>query len=123
MKLGRPVSFPATAAPGLAVLLFHVNPAALKTAGSLVVLLAAAVTTAAGLMVAVGRLRLRPRSPQVHAPWVRAAPDPGPPGQVNFHDDGPAAARTVRGEPGPVAGLATTGKAPDVLPRRSNVLD
>ena len=53
MKLGRPVSFSATAAPGLAVLLFHVNPAALKTAGSLVVLLAAAVTTAAGLMVAV----------------------------------------------------------------------
>src|SRR5690348_11170404 len=107
MKLGRPVSFSATAAPGLAVLLFHVNPAVLKTAGSLVVLLAAAVTTAAGLMVAVGRLRLRPRPPQGHAPWVRAVPDPGPPGQVNFHDDGPAAARAVRSEPGPVAGLAT----------------
>jgi hypothetical protein len=59
MKLGRPVSFSATTAPGLAVLLFHVNPAALKTAGS----------------------------------------------------------------PGPVAGVATTEEVPDVLPRRSNVLD
>jgi hypothetical protein len=112
MKLGRPVRFPATAAPGLAVLLFHVNPAALKTAGSLVVLLAATVTTAAGLMVAVGRLRLRPRPRQVHAPWVRAVPDPGPPGQVSVHDHGPTAS-AARSEPGPVAGIATTEEAPD----------
>jgi hypothetical protein len=78
MKLGRPVRLSATAAPGLAVLLFQVNPASLKTAGSLVVLLVAAVTTAAGLTVAMGRLRLRPRPPQVRAPGVRAVPDPRP---------------------------------------------
>jgi hypothetical protein len=121
MKLDRPVRFPATAAPGLAALVFHVNPAALKSPGSLVVLLAAAVTTTVGLTVAVGRLRLRPRPPQVHAPWVRAVPDPGSPGQVNVHDDGPAAARAVRSEAGPVAGIATTEEA--LLPRRSNFPD
>jgi hypothetical protein len=110
MKLGRPVRFPATAAPGLAVLLFHVNPAALKTAGSLIVLLAAAVTTATGLAIAVGRLRLRPRPPQVHTSWVRVVPDLGPRGRVNVHDDGPTAARS---EPDPVAGIAMTEEAPD----------
>jgi hypothetical protein len=92
MKLSRPVRLSAAAAPALAILLFHVNPAALKTAGSVVVLLAAAVTTAAGLTVAVGRLRLRPPAPR-RAPGVRAAPDPGPPGQVSVHDAGPAVAR------------------------------
>jgi len=100
MKLGRPVRFPATVAPGLAVLLFQVDPASLKTAGSVAVLLAAGVTTAAGLTVAVGRLRLRPRPP-VRAPGVRAMPDPGPPGRVDIHDAGPAAIRAARIEPGP----------------------
>jgi hypothetical protein len=38
MKLGQPVRLPAAALPGLAVLLFHVDPASLKTAGSLAVL-------------------------------------------------------------------------------------
>jgi hypothetical protein len=111
MKLGRPVRSSVTAAPGLAALLFQVDPASLKTAGSLVVLLAAAVTTAAGLTVAVGRLRLRPRPP-VRAPGVRAVPDPGPPGQVDIHDAGPAATRTVRMEPSPVAGLAMIEEGP-----------
>ena len=111
MKLGRPVRLPAAMAPGLAVLLFHVDPASLQTAGSLAVLLAAAVTTAAGLAVAVGRLRLRPR-PVVRAPGVRAVPDPGPPGQVDIHDAGPAAIRAVRIDPGPVAGIATIEEGP-----------
>ena len=114
MKLGRrlsriclldPVGLSASAAPGLAALLFQLNPASLKRVISLAVLLAAAVTTAAGLAVAVGRLRLRPHPPPAHEPGVRAVPDPGPPGQLDVHSSGPAAARTVRTGPGPVAGI------------------
>ena len=114
MKLGRrlsriclldPVGLSASAAPGLAALLFQLNPASLKRVISLAVLLAAAVTTAAGLAVAVGRLRLRPHPPPAHEPSVRAVPDPGPPGQLDVHSSGPAAARTVRTRPGPVAGI------------------
>jgi hypothetical protein len=92
MKLGRrlsgiclldPVGLPAAAAPGLAVLVFQ-----LKTAVSLVVLLAATVTTAAGLAVAAGRLRLRPGPPPARGPSVRAVPEPGPPGQLDVHSSG-----------------------------------
>jgi hypothetical protein len=125
MKLGRrlsgislpvPVRLPAAAAPGLAVLLFQLDPASLKAAISLVVLLAATVTTAAGLAVAVGRLRLRPYPPPAHAPSVRAVPDPGPPGQLDVHSSGPAAARTVRSKPSPVAGMTTTEEGPAMTP-------
>jgi len=63
---------------------------------ALVVLLAAAVTTAAGLTVAVSRLRLRPPTPPVPAPCVRAVPEPGLRSQVSVHDTGPAAARTIQ---------------------------
>lgn len=136
MKLGRrlsgiclldPVGLSPSAAPGLAVLLFQLNPASLKRAISLAVLLAAAVTTAAGLAVAVGRLRLRPHPPPAHEPGVRAVPDPGPPGQLDVHSSGPAAARTVRTGPGPVAGITTTGEGPAMTPappgRPSSALD
>jgi hypothetical protein len=81
MKLGRPVRLPAATVLGLAVLLFHVNAASLKTAGSLIVLLAAVVTTAAGLMVAVSRLRLRPHARESGcwpAAATRSAPAPPP---------------------------------------------
>jgi hypothetical protein len=88
MKLDRPVGLPATAVPGLAVLLFHVHAASLKTAGSLIVLLAAVVTTAAGLTVAVSRLRLRPHA-LVRTPGVRTVADPGPLGQVDIRHAGP----------------------------------
>jgi hypothetical protein len=98
MKLGRPVRLPTATVPGLAVLLFHVNAASLKTAGSLIVLLAAVVTTAAGLTVAVSRLRLRPHA-LVRTPGVRTVADPGPLGQVDIRDAGPAATRAVRVEP------------------------
>jgi len=74
---------------------------------ALVVLLAAAIMTAAGLTVAVSQLRLRPPTPPVPAPCVRAVPELGPPGQVNVRDTGPAAARTVHIGPSPVAGSTT----------------
>jgi hypothetical protein len=136
MKLGRrlsgtcfldPVGLSASTAPGVAVLLFQLNPASLQTAVSLAVLLAAVVTTAAGLAVTVGRLRLRPHPPPVQAPSVRAVPDPGPPGQLNVHSSGPAAARTMRVEPSPVAGITTIGEGPATPPappdRPSSALD
>jgi hypothetical protein len=98
MKLGEPVRLPATAAPALTVVLLHVDPAWLKTAGSLVVLLAAGVTTAAGLTVAVGRLRLRPLRPRGPAAGVtttqegQARPDRQPTALAPDHDD-PASLR------------------------------
>jgi len=113
MKLGQPVRLSAVATPALAVVLFQADLVSLKTAGSLVVLLAAAVTTAAGLTVAVGRLRLRPPPPPVRTPGVRAVPDPGPPGQVSVDDAGSAVARAVHIEPGPVADIMTIGEGPD----------
>ena len=111
MKLGQrlsgtclldPAGLPAAVAPGLAVLVFQP-----KTAVSLVVALAATVTTAAGLAVAAGRLRPRPRRPLARGPGVRAVPDPGPPGRLDVHRSGPAAARTVPAGPGPAAGITT----------------
>jgi len=136
MKLGRrlsgirlldPVGIPAAAAPGLALLLFQLNPASLQTAVSLVVLAAAAVTTAAGLAVAAGRLRLLPHPPPAHEPSVRAVPDPGPPGQLDVHSSGPAAAHTLHAGPGPVAGITTIEEGPAMTPaspdRPSGALD
>jgi hypothetical protein len=111
MKLGRPIGLPAAAVPGLAVLLFHVHAASLKTAGSLIVLLAAVVTTAAGLTVAVSRLRLRPHA-LVRAPGVRTVADPGPLGQVDIRDAAPAATRAVRVEPSPGIRLLADGSYP-----------
>jgi hypothetical protein len=86
MKLGGPVRLPAATAPALRVALLHVDPAGLKTAGSLVVLLAAGVTTAAGLTVAVGRLRLRPHRPPVRAVHL----PPGPAAGITTAQEGPA---------------------------------
>jgi len=100
--LPEPAGLSAAVAPGLAVLVFQP-----KTAVSLVVALAATVTTAAGLAVAGGRLRLRPRRPLPRGPSVRAVPDPGPPGRLDVHRSGPAAARTVPAGPGPAAGIIT----------------
>jgi len=111
-----PAGSSAATAPGLAFVLFQLNTASLQTAVSLIVLLAVAVTTAAGLAVAVGRLRLRPHPPPVHAPSVRAVPDPGPPGQLNVHSSGPATARMVRVEPGRGAGITTIEEGPAMTP-------
>jgi hypothetical protein len=62
--------------------------------------------------VAVGHLRLRPPPPPVQDPVVRAVPDPSPPGQVSFHDAGPAVARGVHIEPRQVAGIMPIGEGP-----------
>ena len=86
---------------------FPVNPASSNWTGPLVFLLAAAVMAAAGLTAAVRHLRLRSRPPLVHAPSVRAVPEPGPPGQVDVHNTGSAPTRTVRIESGPGASITT----------------
>ena len=90
---------------------FQVNPTSPTGTGPLVFLLAAAVMAAAGLTAGVRRLRLRSRRPVVHAPNVRAVPEPGPPGQVDVHDTGPTATRTVRIESNPGASITTIEEA------------
>jgi hypothetical protein len=89
---------------------FPVNPASPTGTGPLVFLLAAAVMAAAGLTAAVRYLR-RPRPPLVHAPSVRAVPEPGPPGQVDVHNTGSAPTRTVRIESSPGASITTIEEA------------
>ena len=90
---------------------FQVNPVSPKGTGPLVFLLAAAAIAAAGLAAGVRRLRLRSRRPLVHAANVRAVPEPGPPGQVDVHDTGPTATRTVRIESSPGASITTIEEA------------
>ena len=90
---------------------FQVDPASPKGTGPLVFLLAAAVMAAAGLTAGVRRLRLRSHRPPVHAPNVRAVPEPGPPGQVDVHNTGPTATRTVRIESSPGARTTTIEEA------------
>ena len=90
---------------------FQVNPASPTGTGPLVFLLAAAVLAAAGLTAGVRRLRLRSHRPPVHAPTVRAVPEPGPPGQVDVHDTGPTGTRTVRVESNPGASIMTIEEA------------
>jgi hypothetical protein len=90
---------------------FQVNPASPNWTGPLVFLLAAAVMTAAGVAAGVRRLRLRSRRPLVHAPSVRAVPEPGPPGQVDVQNAGPTATRTVRIESSPGTSITTTEEA------------
>jgi len=86
---------------------FQVNPASSKGLGALVFLLAAATMAAAGVTLAVRRLRLRSHPPPAHAPDVRAVPDTGPPGQVSVRNTGTAATHTVRIEPSPGASTTT----------------
>jgi hypothetical protein len=90
---------------------FQVNPDSPTGTGPLVFLLAAVVMAAAGLTAGVRRLRLRSRRPLVHAPSVRAVPEPGPPGQVDVHDTGPTPTRTVRIESNPGASITTIEEA------------
>jgi hypothetical protein len=90
---------------------FQVNPPSSNWTGPLVFLLAAAVMTAAGLTSAVRHIRLRSRRPLVHAPHVRAVPEPGPPGQVDVHGTGPTATHTVRIESNPGASITTIEEA------------
>jgi hypothetical protein len=90
---------------------FQVDPASPNWTGPLVYVLAAAVMTAAGVAAGVRRLRLRSRPPLVHAPSVRAVPEPGPPGQVDIQNTGPAATRTVRIESDPGASVTTIEEA------------
>jgi hypothetical protein len=90
---------------------FQVNPASPNWTGPLVFLLAAAVMTTAGVAAGVRRLRLRSRRPPVHAPSVRAVPEPGPPGQVNVQNTGPTATSTVRIESSPGTSITTIEEA------------
>jgi hypothetical protein len=90
---------------------FQVDPPSPNWTGPLVYLLAAAVMTAAGVAAGVRRLRLRSRRPLVHAPGVRAVAEPGPPGQVDVQNTGPAATRTVRIESNPGASVTTIEEA------------
>jgi hypothetical protein len=86
---------------------FQVNPVSSKGPGALVFLLAAATMAAAGISLAVRRLRLRSRQSLTHAPDVQTEPDPGPPGQVTVRNTGTAATHTVRIEPNPGASTTT----------------
>jgi hypothetical protein len=86
---------------------FQVDPVSSKGPGVLVFLLAAAIMAAAGISLAVRRLRLHSRQSLARAPDVRAEPDPGPPGQVSVRNTGTAATHTVRIEPNPGASTTT----------------
>jgi hypothetical protein len=86
---------------------FQINPVSSKGPGALVFLLAAAIMAAAGIALAVRRLRLRSRRSLVHAPDVRAEPDSGPPGHVSVHNTGTGMTHTVRIEPNPGASTTT----------------
>jgi hypothetical protein len=90
---------------------FLVDPAPSNWTAPLVFLLAAGVMAAAGLTAAVRHLRLRSRRPPVHAPSVRAVPEPGPLGQVDVHNTGSAPTRTVRIESNPGASITTIEEA------------
>jgi hypothetical protein len=90
---------------------FQVDPASSTWTGPLVFLLAGAVMTAAGVAAGVRRLRLRSRRALVRAPSVRAVPEPGPPGQVDVQNTGPAATRTVRIESSPGTSITTIEEA------------
>jgi hypothetical protein len=85
---------------------FQIIPVSSKGPGALVFLLAAAIMAAAGIALAVRRLRLRSRQSLAHAPDVRAEPDPGPPGHVSVHNTGTGMTHTVRIEPN--SGASTT---------------
>jgi hypothetical protein len=90
---------------------FQVDPASPNWTGPLVYLLAAAVMAAAGVGAVVRRIRLRSHRPPVHAPNVRAVPEPGPPGEVDVQNTGPAATRTVRIESSRGASVTTIEEA------------
>jgi hypothetical protein len=90
---------------------FQVNPASSKGSGALVFLLAAATMAAAGVTLAVRRLRLRSHPAPAHAASVRAVPDTGPPAAVSVQDTGTGATHTVRIEPNPGTSSTTIEEA------------
>jgi hypothetical protein len=90
---------------------FQVDPASPNWTGPLTYLLAAGVMAAAGVAAGVRRLRGRSHRALMHAPNVRAVPEPGPPGQVDVQNTGPAATSTVRIESNPGTSVTTIEEA------------
>src|SRR5215472_3176543 len=89
---------------------FRVEAVASNGTGALLILLAAAVPVAAGLLMAVRRRRLRSH-PQAAAPTVQVATETGPPASVSVHETGTGVTHTVRIEPSPGNSITTIEEA------------